>query len=63
MKFIMIIGFLVGLLGVGLVSYGAWLYAPPAGYVICGLLCLCFSWMVSRSVAVRSEPRSQQGDS
>lgn len=29
---------LAGLCGVGLVSYGAWLVYPPAGFIICGSL-------------------------
>ena len=39
---------LVGVLGALLLSYGAWLIYPPAGFVVAGALCLCWSWLVAR---------------
>lgn len=29
-----------GLAGAGLVSYGAWMIYPPAGYIVAGILCM-----------------------
>ena len=39
---------LVGVLGALLLAYGAWLIYPPAGFVVAGALCLCWSWLVAR---------------
>lgn len=46
-----IITLLVGLLGAGLVAFGAWLVLPAAGYIVGGVLCLAWSCLVSRSAA------------
>ncbi|PHM45885.1 hypothetical protein Xmau_00276 [Xenorhabdus mauleonii] len=48
MKIFIIIALLVGLAGGGLVSYGAWLLLPAAGFIVAGLLCLGWSYLVSR---------------
>ena len=61
-KIIVIIGFLVGLLGAVLVSYGAWLAAPAAGFSVGGGFCLLWSWMVSRSFANDAVPQQPKGD-
>ncbi|WP_261840960.1 hypothetical protein [Aliamphritea ceti] len=45
---IQIIAFLVGIIGVGSVSYGAWLSYPPAGFIVGGMLALFWSYMVAR---------------
>ncbi len=39
---------LVGVLGVLLLAYGAWLIYSPAGFVVAGALCLFWSWLVAR---------------
>lgn len=46
--FLIILTPLVGVLGVLLLAYGAWLIYPPAGFVVAGVLCLCWSWLVAR---------------
>ncbi|HBA7208159.1 TPA: hypothetical protein J1375_002936 [Escherichia coli] len=46
--FLIILTPLVGVLGALLLSYGAWLIYPPAGFVVAGVLCLCWSWLVAR---------------
>ena len=38
---------LAGLCGVGLVSYGAWLVYPPAGFITGGLLLIIGALMVA----------------
>ncbi|MBD2779695.1 hypothetical protein ID852_03520 [Xenorhabdus sp. 42] len=48
MKLLIITALLVGLAGGGLVSYGAWLLLPAAGFIVAGLLCLGWSYLVSR---------------
>ena len=46
--FLIILTPLVGVLGELLLSYGTWLIYPPAGFVVAGGLCLCWSWLVAR---------------
>ncbi|OSL33091.1 hypothetical protein [Escherichia albertii] len=46
--FLIILTPLVGVLGALLLSYGAWMVYPPAGFVVAGALCLCWSWLVAR---------------
>ncbi len=48
---ISIITFLVGLIGVALVSVGAWLIYQPAGLIVCGVLLLFWSFLMSRALA------------
>jgi hypothetical protein len=38
---------LAGLCGVGLVSYGAWLIYPPAGFVVGGLLLILGALLIA----------------
>ncbi|QUR54020.1 hypothetical protein GQF93_04245 [Escherichia coli] len=46
--FLIILTPLVGVLGGALLAYGARLIYPPAGFVVAGALCLCWSWLVAR---------------
>ncbi len=46
--FLIILTPLVGVLGALLLSYGVWMIYPPAGFVVAGALCLCWSWLVAR---------------
>lgn len=46
--FLIILTPLVGVLGALLLAYGAWQIYPPAGFVVAGALCLCWSWLVAR---------------
>lgn len=39
---------LVGIAGVLLFTYGVWLIYRPAGFIAAGLLCLLWSWLVSK---------------
>ena len=48
---LMILAPLVGVLGAILLSFGAWVIYPPAGYITGGILCLLWSWLVSRSLS------------
>ena len=38
---------LAGLCGVGLISYGAWLIYPPAGFVVGGLLLILGALLIA----------------
>ena len=49
---ISILTFLVGLAGALLLAFGSWLVFPPAGYIVGGLLCLVWSFMSARALAV-----------
>lgn len=46
-----IIAFLVGLLGAAALTYGAWLWSAPLGWVVGGLLALGWSAWLSRAIA------------
>ena len=39
---------LIGVIGAGLVAYGAWLVFPPAGFITGGLLLLAGALLLSR---------------
>lgn len=60
-----IITFLIGLAGALLVAFGAWLVFPAAGYIVGGLLCLVWSYLSARALAVREfrTNRQQRGGS
>ncbi|MBC8947132.1 hypothetical protein [Xenorhabdus indica] len=51
MKLLMIAAPLVGLAGGVLLSYGAWLLLPAAGFMVAGSLCLGWSYWVSRMLS------------
>ncbi|MEX0445512.1 hypothetical protein [Xenorhabdus sp. SGI246] len=51
MKILIIAALLVGLAGGGLLSYGAWLLLPAAGFIVSGSLCLGWSYLVSRMLS------------
>ena len=38
---------LAGLCGVGLVSYGAWMIYPPAGFIVAGILLIIGALMIA----------------
>ena len=59
-----IITFLIGLAGALLVAFGAWLVFPPAGYIVGGLLCLMWSFMSARALALREfqAPQKPRGE-
>ncbi len=55
--------FIVGLLGAAALAYGASLYSPPLGWVVGGLLCLAWSFLMSRAVAAVEFAKRNKGDS
>jgi len=38
----------IGLVGIGLVSYGAWLAFRPIGFIVLGVLLLTGVWLLSK---------------
>ncbi len=48
MKLLIITALLVGVAGACLLSYGAWLLFPAAGFITAGVLCLSWSYLVSK---------------
>lgn len=50
-----IIAFIVGIIGAALLSYGAWLLLPALGFIVGGVLCLGWSWMVSRALGSQGQ--------
>lgn len=58
-----IVTFIVGLVGAALVAFGAWLLAPPAGYIVAGVLCLAWSWLAARAASrQQTTVPSEEGD-
>ncbi|HEM8230787.1 TPA: hypothetical protein U2P82_001268 [Klebsiella aerogenes] len=48
---ITILSFIIGLVGALLVSAGAWLVLPAAGFITGGIICLLWSFLIARSVS------------
>ncbi|WP_410787056.1 hypothetical protein [Klebsiella aerogenes] len=48
---ITILSFIIGLAGALLVSAGAWLLLPAAGFITGGLICLLWSFLIARSAS------------
>ncbi|MEX0445349.1 hypothetical protein [Xenorhabdus sp. SGI246] len=55
MKLLMMTALLVGLAGGTLLSYGAGLLLPAAGFMVAGSLCLGWSYWVSRMLSQTSD--------
>ncbi|WP_322528978.1 hypothetical protein R5R73_04885 [Salinicola sp. LHM] len=53
--------FLIGLVGAVLVSFGAWLLSPPAGFIVAGTLCLSWSALAARTAARRGTEPAEEG--
>ncbi|CDH34825.1 phage protein [Xenorhabdus bovienii] len=51
MKIFIAAALLIGLAGGALLSYGAWLLLPAAGFMVSGVLCLGWSYLVSRMLS------------
>ncbi|HED1257112.1 TPA: hypothetical protein R4S16_004704 [Citrobacter amalonaticus] len=49
------LSFTVGLAGAVLVSVGAWLVAPAAGWITGGLICLIWSFLIARTVSASTK--------
>lgn len=58
MKFLTITALLVGIAGACLLSFGAWLVYSPVGYITAGVLCLLWSYLVSKSMG---HPKNGKG--
>lgn len=54
--------FVIGLIGVALTSYGAWLIYHPLGLLLCGFYCLLWSFLMSKNLSNYVE-KETQGDS
>ncbi|AMQ58178.1 MULTISPECIES: hypothetical protein [Klebsiella] len=48
---ITILSFIIGLVGALLVSAGAWLVLPAAGFITGGIICLLWSFLIARSAS------------
>lgn len=49
------LSFTVGLAGAVLVSVGAWLVAPAAGWITGGLICLVWSFLIARMASASAK--------
>ncbi|EOI1119306.1 hypothetical protein ACMGB6_000348 [Klebsiella oxytoca] len=52
---ITILSFIIGLAGALLVSTGAWLLLPAAGFITGGILCLLWSFLIARLVSASAK--------
>lgn len=57
---LIILNFLIGLIGAGLVSYGAWLYSPVAGFIVGGAFCLLWSYLGARSASTPDQRQTRE---
>lgn len=58
---LIVLSFLVGLVGAGLITAGAWLFSPIAGLVCGGCFCLLWSFLAARSNSAGSVPNPKPG--
>lgn len=57
---LIILNFLIGLIGAGLVSYGAWMYSPITGPIVSGLFCLLWSYLGARSASTPAQRQTRE---
>ncbi|HIH9695371.1 TPA: hypothetical protein ACYU9I_004950 [Klebsiella pneumoniae] len=57
---ITILSFIIGLAGALLVSAGAWLLLPAAGFITGGILCLLWSFFIARSVSASAQNNGEK---
>ncbi|AAR83019.1 TPA: hypothetical protein ACK1ZP_004761 [Klebsiella pneumoniae] len=57
---ITILSFIIGLAGALLVSAGAWLLLPAAGFITGGVLCLLWSYLIARSVSASAKNNGEK---
>lgn len=57
-----IIVFIIGLIGAGLISFGAWLLSPAFGFITAGLLCIIWSYLISRMMAINLTTNENRDD-
>lgn len=56
-----IIIFLIGILGVALVSYGAWLILPACGFITAGCILILWSYFASKVIANFQQIENKEG--
>ena len=49
-----IIGALIGIIGIFLIAYGAWLIYQPLGFVVLGLALIAYSYLIARAAAFKN---------
>lgn len=59
---LIILNFLIGLIGAGLVSYGAWMYSPITGSIVSGLFCLLWSYLGARSASAPAQRQTREAE-
>jgi hypothetical protein len=56
-----VIIFFIGILGVALVSYGAWLILPACGFITAGCICILWSYFASKMIANSQQIENKEG--
>lgn len=51
--------FMIGLIGLALMSWGLWLYFPPLAYAVTGLVLMAWSFVMARLVSVKAFIKSR----
>ncbi len=52
-----VISGLIGLIGILLLSYGAFLFAPPFGFITLGAALIMFSFLFARASALNNQKK------
>ncbi|WP_414651651.1 hypothetical protein [Hafnia paralvei] len=52
---------MVGITGALFLTYGVWRIYPPAGFIVAGLLCLVWSFLVSRMLGTQMGNPDKEG--
>ena len=50
---------LIGLIGIALLAYGAWLFIPPMGYITLGTFLIIWSLLMARSNAIAEHQKTK----
>lgn len=61
LHFMSALAVLVGVAGALLLAYGVGRVYPPAGFMVVGLLCLLWSWLVSKMMGYKQD-NTDKGD-
>lgn len=54
--------FIIGLIGAVLLAYGAWLVLPALGFIVGGIICLLWSFLMARGLAAQQVPAQTEGN-